>query len=283
MNFGINTLLFEAPFTMQSVHWLPIFKNWGFDSVELAVMGPSDFDPAAMKSELDKNGLICGSLCGIWGLDRDLRGTPEAQKASLDYSRKMIDYCVVLGCPTLMGPIYSAVGRSEPVPEKEKKRQWKTVVSNLRKIANYAEKHEVDIAMEPLNRFESDFINTCDQAIQMIEDVGSPALKVQLDTFHMNIEEKSSPDAIRKAGSLLGHFHACGSDRGTPGGDHIDWKGIAKALKEVGYDKSIVIESFTPNIEAIAAATKIWRAIEPSRDSIAIDGLKFLKKTIKKP
>ena len=78
--------------------------------------------------------------------------------------------------------------------------------------------------MEPLNRFETDFINTCDQGLQMIADVGSPALKLHLDTFHMNIEEKNQAKAIRKAGKLLGHFHACGSDRGTPGNDHIDWK-----------------------------------------------------------
>ena len=78
--------------------------------------------------------------------------------------------------------------------------------------------------MEPLNRFETDFINTCDQGLNMLADVGSPnLLKLHLDTFHMNIEEKNQAAAIRKAGKKLGHFHACGSERGTPGGDHIDW------------------------------------------------------------
>jgi D-psicose/D-tagatose/L-ribulose 3-epimerase len=135
--------------------------------------------------------------------------------------------------------------------------------------------------MEPLNRFETDFINTIDQDLKMIRSVGSPALKVHLDTFHMNIEEKYQADAIRKAGKLLGHFHACGSDRGTPGNDHTDWQSIAKALKAVKYKGDVVIESFTRDVKVIATAAAIWRKIEPSREEIAVKGLEFLRKTLR--
>ena len=100
------------------------------------------------------------------------------------------------------------------------------------------------------------------------------------DTFHMNIEEKNQGDAIRKAGKHLAHFHACGSDRGTPGGDHIDWKGIVKALKDVKYDGDVVIESFTTEVKVIARAAAIWRRIEPTTNEIAVKGIKFLKKVL---
>ena len=103
-------------------------------------------------------------------------------------------------------------------------------------------------------------------------------MKLHLDTFHMNIEEKNQADAIRKAGKLLGHFHACGSDRGTPGGDHIDWKPIVKALKEIGYNGDVVIETFTTDVKVIARAAAIWRKIEPKRDDIAVKGLANLKR-----
>ena len=86
--------------------------------------------------------------------------------------------------------------------------------------------------------------------------------------------------AIRKAGKLLGHFHACGSDRGTPGNDHIDWKPIAKALKDVKYHGDVVIESFTTDVKVIARAAAIWRKMEPTRDEIATKGIKFLKKAL---
>ena len=97
----------------------------------------------------------------------------------------------------------------------------------------------------------------------------------------MNIEEKFQGQAIRKAGKLLGHFHACGSDRGTPGNDHIDWKPIAAALKSIGYNGDVVIESFTTDVKVIARAAAIWRRIEPTRNEIAVNGLKFLKKTFR--
>jgi D-psicose/D-tagatose/L-ribulose 3-epimerase len=199
----------------------------------------------------------------------------------MDYVKSLLDYMVVLDSPVLIGPIYSAVGRADAVPPKEYASQWKTVVKNLKTLCKYAEKRGKVLAMEPLNRFETDFINTCDQALKMVKAVGSPALKLHLDTFHMNIEEKNQADAIRRAGKLLAHIHACGSDRGTPGGDHIDWKGIAKALKDVNYDGDIVIESFTPDVKIVARAAAIWRQIEPSRDDIAVNGLKFLKKVLK--
>jgi D-psicose/D-tagatose/L-ribulose 3-epimerase len=280
MRLGINTFLFTSPFNNESTALFKTFKKWGFQTVEIPVEDPSHIDPAQVKTELDKLGLACGSVCACMGPDRDLRGTPEQQKTGLNYMMKLIDQMVVLDCPSLIGPVYSAVGRADAVPPPEYKQQWKAVVNNLRTLCDYAESKGRQVCLEPLNRFETDFINTCDQALQMIKDVGSPVLKLHLDTFHMNIEEKNQGKAIRKAGKLLGHFHACGSDRGTPGNDHIDWESIAAALKAIRYQGDVVIESFTTDVKVIARAAAIWRRIEPTRDEIAVKGIKFLKKVL---
>lgn len=281
MRLGINTFLFVSPFTNDSTKLFKQFKRWGFDSVEIPIEDPSHIDPAHVKRELDKNGLVCGSVCACMGPDRDLRGTPENQQTSLDYMCKVIDQMVELDCPSLIGPVYSAVGRADAVPPEEYKQQWTTVVGHLKTLAKYAQDRGRQVCLEPLNRFETDFINTCDQALKMIKAVSSPALKLHLDTFHMNIEEKNQAAAIKKAGKLLGHFHACGSDRGTPGNDHIDWKPIAAALKSVKYKGDVVIESFTTDVKVIARAAAIWRRMEPTRDEIAVKGLKHLKKVLK--
>ncbi|MCS1408605.1 MAG: D-tagatose 3-epimerase [Verrucomicrobia subdivision 3 bacterium] len=281
MRIGINTFLFTSPFTTRRTQRFPTFKKWGFETVEIPVEDPSHIIPKKVKAALDANGLVCGSVCACMGPDRDLRGNTKQQKMGMDYLMTLIDQMVDLDCPSLIGPVYSAVGRADAVPAKEYKVQWKTVVKNLKKLTAYAEKKGRIICLEPLNRFETDFINTCDQGLKMIKDVGSPALKLHLDTFHMNIEEKNQSKAIEKAGNLLGHFHACGSDRGTPGGDHIDWKSITAALKSIRYKGDVVIESFTTDVKVIARAAAIWRRIEPSRDEIAVKGLKFLKKTLK--
>ena len=280
MRFGINTFLFTSPFTNDSTKLFKTFKKWGFETVEIPVEDLSHIDPAHVKEELDKHGLACGSVCACMGPGRDLRGTREEQKTAMDYCKALIDQMVVLNCPSLIGPVYSVVGKADAVEPAQQKQEWALVVENLKQLAKYAEARGKQICIEPLNRFETDFLNTCDKGLKLIKAVGSKAVKLHLDTFHMNIEEKNQGWAIRKAGKLLGHFHACGSDRGTPGNDHIDWKPIASALKAVGYKGDVVIESFTTDVKVIARAAAIWRQIEPTRDEIAVKGLRFLKRTL---
>jgi D-psicose/D-tagatose/L-ribulose 3-epimerase len=277
MRFGINTFLFVSPFTNESTKWFKRFKQWGFDTVEIAIEDCSHIDPVHVKRELDKSGLVCGSICACMGPDRDLRGTVQQQRTSLKYLKAVLDQMVVLDCPSLAGPVYSSVGRAEAVPPAVYQKQWKTVVKHLRTLSQYAQERGRQICLEPLNRFESDFINTCEQAMRLVKEVNSPALKIHLDTFHMNIEEKFLDRAIERAGGRLGHFHACGSDRGTPGNDHTDWQAISKALRRVNYQGDVVIESFTTDVKVIARAAAIWRRMEPTQNEIAIKGLKFLK------
>ncbi len=175
--------------------------------------------------------------------------------------------------PTLLEPMMAVVVET---PE-DYKQQWELVVKHLKNLADYAQKANVTLCLEPLNRFETDFINTCDQVLKLVNDINHPSVAAHLDTFHMNIEEKNQAEAILKAGSKLKHFHACGTDRGTPGKDSLNWTEIFKALKQINYDNSIVIESFTPDVKIIAKAASIWRNMEPSQQSIAEEGVKFLK------
>ncbi len=278
MRFGINSFLFASPFTDESTKLFAQFKKWGFQTVEIPIEDPSHINAAHVRAELDKAGLACGSICACMGPGRDFRGTAEEQKTAMVYCKALIDQAVVLGCPSLIGPVYSVVGKADAVEPKQQPKEWALVVKNLKVLAKYAEKKGVQICVEPLNRFETDFLNTCDQGLKLIADVGSPALKLHLDTFHMNIEEKNQAAAIKKAGKHLAHFHACGTDRGTPGNDSLQWEPIVKALKSIKYTGDVVIESFTTDVKVIARAAAIWRRMEPTRDEIAVKGLKNLKK-----
>ena len=280
MRIGINTFLFTSPFTTQSVKLFPTFKKWGFETVEIPVESPEHIDPAKVKAAADKHGLAIGSVCACMGPGRDFRGTPAEQRTAMKYCKAVIDQAAVMKCPRVIGPIYSVVGKADAVEPKQQKKEFAMVVKNLKQLAAYAAKKKVTLCIEPLNRFETDFLNTCDKGLQLLKAVGAKNVKLHLDTFHMNIEEKNQAAAIRKAGKLLGHFHACGSDRGTPGGDHIEWKPIARALKQIGYKGDVVIESFTTDVKVIARAAAIWRRIEPTRNEIATKGIKFLKRTL---
>ena len=281
MRIGINSFLFVSPFTTASVKLFPKFKKWGFATVEIPIEDPSHIDPVKVKAAADKAGLAIGSVCACMGPGRDFRGTAAEQKTAMDYCKKLIDQAVILGCPSLIGPVYSVVGKADAVEPAAQKKEWALVVKNLKVLAKYAEQKGIMICVEPLNRFETDFLNTVDQALKLVKDVGSKALRIHLDTFHMNIEEKNQAAAIRKAGKLLVHFHACGSDRGTPGNDHIDWAPIVKALKDIHYQGDVVIESFTTDVKVIARAAAIWRRMEPTTEEIATKGIKFLQKAFK--
>jgi D-psicose/D-tagatose/L-ribulose 3-epimerase len=281
MRIGINTFLFTSPFTTESIKLFPTFKKWGFETVEIPIESPGHIDPARVKAAADKHGLAIGSVCACMGPGRDFRGTAEEQKTAMDYCMAVVDQAAVMGCPRVIGPIYSVVGKADAVAPDDQKKEFALVVQNLKVLAAYAAKKGVELCIEPLNRFETDFLNTCDKGLQLLKAVGAKNVKLHLDTFHMNIEEKNQAAAIRKAGKLLGHFHACGSDRGTPGNDHIDWKPITKALKDVKYKGDVVIESFTTDVKVIARAAAIWRRIEPTTNEIAVKGIKFLKKALK--
>jgi D-psicose/D-tagatose/L-ribulose 3-epimerase len=278
MRFGINTFLYTSPFTSESVKFFPKFKKWGFETVEIPVEALEHIDPAKVKAAADKAGLKIGSVCACMGPGRDLRGSATDQQTAAAYMRGLIDQAARLGCPSVIGPIYSVVGLADAHDDVEKKQQFDLVVKNLKPLAQHAERKGVQLCIEPLNRFETDFLNTCDQGLKLIKAVGSKAVKLHLDTFHMNIEEKNQAAAILKAGKHLAHFHACGSDRGTPGGDHIDWKPIVAALKKIKYKGDVVIESFTTDVKVIARAAAIWRKMEPKRDDIAVKGLANLKR-----
>ena len=117
---------------------------------------------------------------------------------------------------------------------------------------------------------------------EVIDRIDHPACKVLLDTFHMNIEEKSLGNAIRSCGHRIAQIHACENDRGAPGSGHVPWIDVAQALKDIQYDGPIVIESFTNKVKTIAKAAAIWRPFETSQDALAQNGLTFLKNLLVK-
>jgi D-psicose/D-tagatose/L-ribulose 3-epimerase len=116
--------------------------------------------------------------------------------------------------------------------------------------------------------------------VEVVDRVGHPACQIMLDTFHMNVEERSLGDAIRCAGPRLKHFHSCENDRGAPGTGHVPWDDVAKALRDIQYDGPVVIESFTAKVQSIARAAAIWRPLAPSQDALAIQGQQFLRQLL---
>lgn len=278
MNFGVNSWVWVSPITTENLEALiPKVANLGFDWIELPLEDPDGFDHNRAK-ELIKAHNLGVSSCAVISPDRDLIHPDTAVRENGKmYMRRCIEVAHSLGATNLVGPIYSAVGRTWQATAEERERDTAVLVETLKELADYASEHDVVLGLEPLNRFETSFINLAEQAIEIIDRVDHPACKIMLDTFHMNIEEKSIGDAIRATGDRLCHLHACENDRGAPGSGNVNWAQIGRALKDIDYNGPIVIESFTADVKTIAKAAAIWRPLAPSQDSLAADGQAFLR------
>jgi D-psicose/D-tagatose/L-ribulose 3-epimerase len=278
MKFGVNTFVWVSPCTTQAVKDLaPKVKSMGFDILEISIENPDLVDVNAVKEILKENQLD-GIICGAFGPDRNICSIDTGiQENARKYILWLIEAAAQLGSETVCGPMYSAVGKDHIEDLAERQKEWQRAVSGIKEMAEVARKKGIKLALEPLNRFETDMINVVSQGLKFIEETGMDNVGLHLDSFHMHLEEKDSADAIRRAGKKIFHFHACENDRGVPGTGQVRWNEIAKALKEMDYPGPVVIESFTDQVKEIARAVCIWREIAPSQDAIAVQGLKFLK------
>jgi D-psicose/D-tagatose/L-ribulose 3-epimerase len=274
---GANTWIWVSPLSDERLARLaPRVRDFGFDVIELQVENPGDWDPGRAAELLAEHGLGA-SLCAVMPPGRDLLGDTEEVASTQDYLRHCVDVAQRIGSRAVGGPLYSAVGRTWLLEPGERRATIERLAEALRPLVDYAGQRDVRLALEPLNRYETSLVNTAEQGLEVVAAVGSPALGLLLDTYHMNIEEKNPAEAIRTTGPHLLHVHACGSDRGTPGADHLDWPGLARALREVRYDGPVCIESFTSENKTIAVAASIWRPLAPTQDALARDGLDFLR------
>lgn len=284
---GANAWIWFSPANDERIAALaPRLRSWGFDILELPVENPGDWDPSRAAETLLEHGLRA-TVCAVMPPGRELAAADSATVgATQDYLRRCIDAAAAVkgeGPGVVAGPMYTSVGRLWRLAPGERAALLEELAGSLAPLAAYAGERGVRLAVEPLNRFETSVFNTAEQALELVDMVDSPALGILLDTFHMNVEEKDLAAAVRAVGPNLAHFHACGTDRGTPGDDHTDWTGISSALAEIGYDGPVCIESFTAENETIATAAAIWRPLAASQDDIATGGLRFLRRKLETP
>jgi len=276
MKLGISTWVWLSPATTEALERLiPHIAALGYDVVELPVEEPGQFDVDRVKALADAQG-IAVSVCAVIGPGRDLLLDQEREVGAA-YLRACIDMAARLGAPVVAGPFYSAVGRCWRQTKDERLEDVARLAGTLRALGDYAARQDIVLGIEPLNRFETSFLNTTEQALALVGHVDHPAVGLCLDLFHLGIEEKSPAEAIRAAGRHLHHVQVAENDRGTPGTGHLPWHEIATALYDVGYDGCVVIETFSDRVEAIARAAAIWRPLAPDPDTLARDGLRFLR------
>ena len=273
MKYGIYFAYWEKEWDADQASYIKKAKELGFDILELSCAALKNIDKAGLDRFKDAAREYDMILTAGYGpaAEENLGSADESVvKHAIEFYTDILKKLEYLNIHTLGGGIYSywPVDYSRPI---DKRGDWERSVRNVRTVSEIAGDCGVDYCLEVLNRFEGYLLNTAKEAVQFVEEVGTPAVKVMLDTFHMNIEEDSMPNAILTAGDKLGHFHVGENNRRVPGKGNIPWAEIGKALDRVHYDGSVVMEPFVLPGGGIGSDIKIWREMIPDADQERLD------------
>ena len=278
MKFGVNTMIWSGAF--DSSIPLDKIKQAGLDGIEIPAFDAKDVDVAVLKRVLSDYDLDC-TFCSVNPPGKNPISQDAAVRAeTVEHWKRLIATAGEAGVQLIAGPTYAPVGH---LPGRRRNGdEWKWGVDFHQQLDTALQEAGTELAIEPLNRFETYFLNTAEDTVRFVDEIGSPRIGILFDTFHSNIEEKSISQGYRMCGSRLKHVHTCENDRGVPGTGHVDWRSVFGSLHEIGYDGWLTIESFNGTIPQLAAATAIWRDLAESMDDIAFKGAAFLKREWRK-
>ena len=275
MRFGVNTLIWSVRIEPDKIP-LEALREAGVDGLEYPAFDLAAFQPDALRQQAEAAGMTL-NLCVINPPGANPISDDNAERSrALEHWRQAIAMAADAGAEVVAGPTCAPVGW---LPGRRRSaEEWRRAVDFHQQLGPALENAGVDLAIEPLNRFETFFLNTTADGARLVDEIGHPRIGLLLDTFHSNIEDPDVAEAFRLAGGRIKHVHACENDRGAPGSGHVDFPAVLRSLKAVGYDRWLTIESFDANSPELSAAAAIWRDLAPSQDALAIEGTKYLRR-----
>ena len=275
--FGVDTFIWSENFSEKDLWIISKAKQLGFTPLDIAIAHPEKFPTKKVKETAAEVGI---DLVTSTTLNKDtnlISSDPKVRARGVASLKKLVDINNELGAPILGGVNYAGWGCLSGKPRTPA--EWEWSVTAMQEVARYArETGKVTIAVEPVNRFETHFLNIAEDAVRYCKDVGTRNIKVHLDCFHMIREEMSYKGAVESCGKeYLGYVHVCESNRGIPGTGLVPWKEFFTALKAIGYTGPLVIESFDPGFEELNRLCAIWRKFAESGEALAVQGKKNLE------
>ncbi len=276
MKYGIHAGLWMARWTDDINPILKTVADLGFDGVEVSLLGMSDERAEELGRAVKDHGLQVTCSDGLAANADITSPNPAIRAAGVDYLRWAVRTTAKIGSRSLAGVVYAPWGVFDQARKTERADY---AAAAFKELNDELDACDVTLGLEAINRFETDLVNTADEAVAISEASGSKRVGALLDTFHLNIEEKDIGAAIRGAGERLVHFHVSDNDRGVPGSGHVPWPQVRSALQDIGYDRWIVAEMFVIAGNPASADLNIWRDIEPDATAAAAQALSFMRKT----
>jgi D-psicose/D-tagatose/L-ribulose 3-epimerase len=275
MKLGIHAMAWTSHWSDESLPLVDRVAGLGLDFVEIPLMDVEDVHPAPIRKRLDDVGIDVVTSTVLSEATDITSPDPQVRAAGVDYLRRCVDVTAELGATQFSGVIYGMHGKRPR--ERPNEQDWAWSAECLARTAEHATRNGIAVGIEPVNRYESPLVNTCEQAVRLAELIDAPNLRIHLDTYHMNIEEKSWAEPVVLAGDRLCHFHLCENDRGIPGTGLVDWEELFGALARIRYAGYAGLESFVDVSEDMVAGTCVWRDLAPSGDVLVREGTAFLR------
>jgi len=278
MQLGIHAFAWCTEWSNDTLDILDKVKKENLEFVGIPLLKLENVDTKAVLARRKAVGIDVVTSTVIQTDDRDITSpNPAYRRAGIEHLRRCIDTTAALESDSFSGVLYSKYCKADVLPTED---DWKWSAEGLHELGEYAQQYGITLGLEPVTRYESNLINTCEEAIRLLDMIGLPNVKVHLDTYHMNVEEKSFYEATKLAKGRLCHYHMCECDRGIPGTGHVDWDGIFRALKENDYHGRIGMEGFSDLTESMNSW--VWRKLAPDGDTFLREGIRFLREMIAK-
>lgn len=277
MKYGVASLIWTEEFTLKDLPLIEKARSLGFSVLDINVSHPERFPAQPVRSKIQEVGIEVVTTIGLPKdsnlIDRD----PAVRKHGIETLKKLVDISLEIEATVMGGVIYAQWGYISGKPRTEE--EWKWSIAAMQEVAQYAKNQgNLILAVEPVNRFETHFLNIAEDAVRYCREVGTGNIKVHLDTFHMIREEQSFTGAVETCGKeFLGYVHTCENNRGIPGTGLVPWKELFTALRKIGYDGPSAIESFDPGFEELNRLAAIWRKFADTGEELAVQGLRNLK------
>jgi D-psicose/D-tagatose/L-ribulose 3-epimerase len=275
MKLGVSAFAWTAKFARSHLELLPAVKEMGFSGFEIAMFDPADLAVKEIRRAFETNELEC-TVCAILppGIN-PISSDAAVRKKSMQHLLRCVETCSELGAPLLGGPLYAPIGY---LPEhRPTTDEWSWAVETFQVIGESLNDFQVNLSIEPVNRSETFFIRTGEEAKRFCQSIGHPRIGVTIDTFHANIEERNIAAAVTFLGPYLKHLHASENDRGPLGRGHVDFRAIIAALIDVGYDGYLMIEGFGYSPSEMDSPGTLWADLSVSPEEIASSGARYLK------
>jgi D-psicose/D-tagatose/L-ribulose 3-epimerase len=277
MQVGINLLCLSGFIEEQHLPYIRRLKALGYDGVEIPILRGSVAHYQWLGRELDAIGLRRTSTSVVPSLDANpISLDPAIRKAGKDHLDWALDCAIALGAESVGGPFHAPIGHFTGFGPTADELHYGAEAHNA--LAERASTQGIYLSLEPLNRFETYFLNTMEQARAYIDLVAHPSFRIMYDTFHANIEEPSQASAIATLGGHMGVLHISENDRGIPGRGHIDFAEVFAATRKTGFDGWVTLEAFGAGLPELAAATRVWRPLFPDFETLFAEGITFIRR-----